>query len=244
MIETAAVVPQPPLLVPELAGRAVGETPELRDACREVACRLAEVAQRWVVVGAGPRPSHHTPPTCGSFAGFGADVRVSLAGPEAPGADPGAAPDRELPLPVLIAGWLRGQAGPAADAVAVEAHVVAAGTDPEDCRRAGAELAAALADEPAALLVVGDGAATHTARAPGALDERAEPYDRTAADALHRGDADTLLAIDPVLSDALLAAGRVPWQVLAGALPAPSTARLLHSSAPYGVAYHVAIWER
>jgi hypothetical protein len=244
VIETAAVVPQPPLLVPELAGRAVGETPELRAACLDAARRLAAVARRWLVVGVAPTSSRHAAPTCGTFAGFGADVRISLAGPDAPGADPAGEPDRDLPLPVLVAGWLRGQAGAAAEGVTIDAHVVAAGASPQDCRRAGAELAAGLGDEPTALLVVGDGAATHTPRAPGALDERAGPYDRTVADALQRGDADALLALDPELSDALLVAGRVPWQVLAGALPAPSTARLLHSSAPYGVAYHVAVWER
>lgn len=240
---TAAVVPQPPLLVPELAGRAVGETPELRAACRDAARRLAAVASRWLVVGAASTPSRHAASTCGTFAAFGADVRVSLAGPDAPEADPSAEPDRDLPLPVLVAGWLRGRAGAAADAVTIDAHVVAAGTTPDDCRRTGAELADDTGDEPTALLVVGDGAATHTPRAPGALDERAGPYDRAVADALGIGGAEALLALDPELSDALLVAGRVPWQVLAGALPAPSTARLLHSSAPYGVAYHVAIWE-
>lgn len=251
MILTAAVVPHPPLLVAELAGAAAQETVALRGACRDVAARLAAAGEHWIAVGAAPTASVHGPDTCGTFAGFGVDVRVAL-GPDSrdakdggagssPWADPAREPDPELPLPVLMAGWLRAQAGPAADGVRIDAHVLAADTDPDAARHAGQELAAA--DGAAVLLVLGDGAATHTARAPGAFDERAAGYDRAVADALAAGDAATLAALDPELSDELLVAGRVPWQVLAGAVPHPSTARLEHSSAPYGVAYHVAVWE-
>ncbi|MDD7931575.1 hypothetical protein [Actinomycetospora straminea] len=241
MIVTAAVVPHPPLLAAELAGTAAAETAALRDACRAVALRLAAAGERWLAVGAGPAASAYPPGTCGTFAGFGADVRVALAGPATPEADPARAPDPELPLPVLVAGWLRGQAGPAGDAVRIDARVLPRDTTPEDARRAGEDLAAA--DGHDVLLVLGDGAATHTARAPGALDERAWPYDRVVADALAAGDAAALAGLDPALSDELLVAGRVPWQVLAGAVPRPASARLEHTSAPYGVAYHVAVWE-
>ncbi|WP_285649721.1 hypothetical protein [Actinomycetospora sp. NBRC 106375] len=234
MILTAAVVPHPPLLVAELAGTAAAETAALRAACRGVATGLAGVGDRWLAVGAAPEASTHTPDTRGTFAGYGADVRVAL-GPEAATLDP------ELPLPVLVAGWLRAQAGPAGERVRIEAHVLADTTGPDDARKAGEELAQS--DGADVLLVLGDGAATHTARAPGAFDERAEGYDRGVADALATGDAAALAGLDPGLSDELLAAGRVPWQVLAGAVPHPAATRLEHSSAPYGVAYHVAVWE-
>ncbi|WP_433787351.1 hypothetical protein ACQPX6_11100 [Actinomycetospora sp. CA-101289] len=237
MIATAAVVPHPPLLVPELAGAAAAETTALRVACRDVAARLAMAGDRWVAVGAGPVASHHRSDACGTFAGFGADVRVALG----PDADPSAAPDRELALPVLVAGWLRAQAGAAGERVRIEAHVLPADTPPAEARRVGAELAAG---EDAVLLVLGDGAATHTPRAPGAFDERAAGWDRAVAAALATGDADVLAGLDAGLADALLAGGRVPWQVLAGAVPRPSSARLEHTSAPFGVAYHVAVWGR
>jgi hypothetical protein len=236
VIATAAVVPHPPLLVAELAGAAAQETTALRAACRDVAARLAAAGDRWIAVGAAPTASYHPPSSCGTFAGFGVDVRVALGA-----ADPAAEPDRELPLPVLVAGWLRAQAGPAGERVRIEAHVLPTGTSPQDARGAGEELAAA--DGDGVLLVVADGAATHTPKAPGAFDDRAAEYDRAVAEALGGGDAAALAGLDPTLSDALWVGGRVPWQVLAGALPRPSSARLVHSSAPYGVAYHVALWE-
>jgi hypothetical protein len=238
VIVTAAVVPHPPLLVPELAGAAAAETTDLRAACRDVAAALAAAGDRWIAVGAGPVGSLHPPDTCGTFAGFGADVRVALG----PDVDPSAVPDRDLPLPVLIAGWLRAEAGAGAagERVRIEAHVLPADTPPEKALRVGEELAGG---DDAVLLVLGDGAATHTPRAPGAFDERAAGWDRAVAGALAAGDADLLAGLDPALADALLAGGRVPWQVLAGAVPRPASARLEHSSAPFGVAYHVAVWE-
>jgi hypothetical protein len=228
--------------VAELAGAAVEETTDLRDACRDVAKHLAAAGDRWLAVGAAPTVTPgmivYREDTCGTFAGFGADVAVALGGPTVPVA----APERALPLPVLVAGWLRAQVGAAGDGVQIQTWILPPDTPPDVARRIGEDLAA-VDGGPEVLLVLGDGAATHTPRAPGAFDERAAGYDRTVADALAAGDAATLAALDPALDDALLVAGRVPWQVLAGALPHPSAARLEHSSAPYGVAYHVAVWE-
>ncbi|HSK61722.1 MAG TPA: hypothetical protein VK935_21985, partial [Actinomycetospora sp.] len=202
---------------------------------------LAAAGDRWLAVGAAPVVAPGTivygPETCGTFAGFGADVTVALGGPTVPVA----APERALPLPVLVAGWLRAQAGPAGDGVRIQTWILPPDTPPDDARRIGTELAT---DDggPEVLLVLGDGAATHTPRAPGAFDERAAGYDRAVAAALATGDADVLAGLDPALDGVLLAGGRVPWQVLAGAVPRPTSARLEHSSTPFGVAYHVAVW--
>ena len=97
------------------------------------------------------------------------------------------------------------------------------------------------------MLVVGDGAATHTERAPGHLDPRAADFDAAVAAALAGADPEALLALDPELAAALLAAGRAPWQVLAGLAERTGDGwrgELLYSDAPYGVAYHVAVWTR
>ncbi len=74
-----AVLPQPPLLVPELATGATAETAELRAACLAAAGRLAAAATDWIAVGAdaaGRRTVGQA--TRGSFVGFGVDVQVAL----------------------------------------------------------------------------------------------------------------------------------------------------------------------
>jgi hypothetical protein len=233
-----AVVPEPPLLVPELATGAAAETAALRAACRAAAHRLAAAATSWIAVGAdaGGRRTVSADAR-GSFVGFGADAGAAVVVGLAPHA---AGPvDPALPLPLLIAGWLR-EGLP----VTVRGELVAPDADPADCRALGAALAAAV-DEDVALLVVGDGAATHTEKAPGYLDERAGPFDDAVAAALAYADTAALAALDPALAAALWASGRAPWQVLAGATEgARWKGELLHSAHPFGVGYHVAVWQR
>ena len=245
-----AVVPAAPLMVPQLTVGGAAESQEMRDACLDVVRRMAAVADRWLVLGADPltgpgaeqgadAPGHRTfgGAGYGSFLGFGVDVRVSLT------PDPGGRVRTDLPLAVLIAGWLRGQEASGATATA---ELVDPGLAPAACRLVGEELAGRL--EPGtAVLVVGDGAATHTEKAPGYLDERAGAFDAEVTRALAEGDPAGLLALDAALATELQAVGRAPWQVLAG-LAAASAPRwdgeVLYSDAPYGVAYHVASWRR
>lgn len=245
MVDVVAVVPQPPLLVPQLTVGGAAESEPMRRACLDVVARLGEVAHRWLVVGADPgdpadqRGERGTVPApgYGTFLGYGVDVRVSLH-PE-----PAGQPSGDLPLPMLIAGWLRGQA---AAHVRAGAELVDPGLTAGDCRRLGERLAADL--EPGTgLLVVGDGAITHTEKAPGHLDERAGPFDAAVARALAAADPDALLALDAGLGTELNAVGRAPWQVLAGAALASGPGwrgELVYSDAPFGVGYHVALWQR
>ncbi len=101
---------------------------------------------------------------------------------------------------------------------------------------------AGLADR-VGLLVMGDGSACRSLKAPGYLDERAEGYDAALARALGTADTAALAALDPGLAAELKAEGRAPWQVLAGAAEgAGLTARLGYQDAPYGVGYLVASW--
>jgi hypothetical protein len=228
-----AVVPEPPLLLPELATGAAAETADLRAACVTAATRLAGAASQWVCVGADPGGRRTVASDArGSFAGFGADVVVGLDTAAASGGPA----DRGFPLPLLVAGWLAGRTGAA---VGIRGELVAPDATPAEC----AALGEALAAEDVGLLVVGDGAATHTEKAPGYLDERAGPFDAAVAAALRDADPAALAALDPDLAAALLASGRAPWQVLAGATaPGRWQGELLHSSVPFGVAYHVAVW--
>jgi hypothetical protein len=223
------VLPQPPLLVPELATGATAETADLRAACRAAAARLGAAVSTWVAVGAdaGGRRTV-TADTRGSFVGFGADVVVGLA-PDADGPV-----DADLPLPLLVAGWAATGTG-----ARIRGELVAPDATTDACAALGVELA----EEPVGLLVVGDGAAMHTAKAPGHLDERSGPFDDAVAAALRDADPAGLAALDPDLARELWAIGRAPWQVLAGAAVGRAwTGELLYTGAPFGVGYHVAVW--
>jgi len=236
VIVRVAVLPHPPLLVPEVAAGAAGETALLRAACLTASRALARVSTRWVAVASAAPESGGT--SVGTFAGYGVDVRVGL--------EPRAGFCRESqPLPLLVAGWLRGQV--AAGEVTVHPETVAPGTPPPECAAAGRRLAQQLGGpEPVGLLVLGDGAATHTPAAPGYFDPRAEAFDAGVSAALAAADADALLRLDAGLAAQLRVAGREAWQVGAAAARVAASAwrgELLHSSVPYGVAYHVALWE-
>lgn len=238
----AALVPSPPVLVPELNGADVTATQPVREAALTAVGALAERALHWVVVGVGRTECEFGPNAVGTFRGFGVPVRVGLsAGADAP-------EDPMLPLAALVAGWLRGAAAPRATA---QARIVADDTSPVYCAELGRALRAELDADPAewGLLVVADGATTLTAKAPGAFDPRAEDYQRDLDDALATGDTATLAQLDPVVCAELGVGGRAAFQVLAGAFDTPhgdDTARAacksLYRDAPFGVGYHVALW--
>jgi len=102
------------------------------------------------------------------------------------------------------------------------------------------------------LLVVADGSARRTEKAPGHLDPRAESVDDAIVSAIRdsaSGGLDGLLDLDVELCADLLVAGRAPLQVLAAAAGAASTAdgeraayRVVQCdvSDPFGVLYVVA----
>ncbi|CRZ14905.1 putative alanine rich protein [Mycolicibacterium neworleansense] len=119
MLSAIAIVPATPVLVPELVGAAAAEVAGLREA---VITAAGSLPPRWLAVGVGPRDEVYGPDCAGTFAGYGVDVPVAL-GPA------GVGEPVELPLCVLVTGWIRGQAAPGAT---VEVH--AAGPYP---RRGG-----------------------------------------------------------------------------------------------------------
>ncbi|MER8094869.1 class III extradiol dioxygenase subunit B-like domain-containing protein [Streptomyces goshikiensis] len=234
MLVAAAVCPAPPLLVPEVAAGAAAELADVRTACSDaLAVLAASRPDRLVVVGAAgaDHTGHYPQGARGSFRGFGvpADVRLG-EGEEGP---------RLLPTSLAVAAWLLARAR--WGAAAVEGLGVAEPLEADACLRTGRELAAT--DDRVALLVMGDGSACRTVKAPGYLDERATAFDAEAARALGAADTAALAALDPGLARELKAAGRAPWQVLAGAAEgAGLEGRLLYDEAPYGVGYFVATW--
>ncbi|WP_406506195.1 class III extradiol dioxygenase subunit B-like domain-containing protein [Streptomyces sp. NBC_00212] len=232
MLVAAAVCPCPPLLVPEVAAGAAPELDAARDACADaVGVLAASRPDLLVVVGPAEQGGTFRQGAVGSFAGIGVDVSVRLG--------PGEAGGQRLPLSLTVGAWLLERAG-WADAP-VEGLAVAERLEPEPCIGIGRDLAARAAR--VALLVMGDGSACRTLKAPGYLDERAASFDEVASAALGAADTDTLMSLDDRLAYELKVAGRAPWQVLAGAGgDAGLAGRLLYEDAPYGVGYFVGVW--
>ncbi|MEW2528774.1 class III extradiol dioxygenase subunit B-like domain-containing protein [Streptomyces sp. NPDC047071] len=240
MLVAAAVCPCPPLLVPEVAAGAAPELDAARAACSDaIAVLAASRPDLLVVVGPADRSGRgpHAQGARGSFRGFGVDLDVTLgeASPEQGAPEP----ERELPTSLAVGAWLLGRTK--WSAAPVEGLGVGEPLEPERCIRSG-EGIAARADR-VALLVMGDASACRTLKAPGYLDDRAEGFDARVAEALGAADVAALKSLDAELAYELKAAGRAPWQVLAGAAEgADLRGALLFDDAPYGVGYLVAAW--
>ncbi|MFF8594944.1 class III extradiol dioxygenase subunit B-like domain-containing protein [Streptomyces sp. NPDC015220] len=236
MLVAAAVCPCPPLLVPAVAAGAAPELVAARAACTDALGVLAAARpDRLVVVGpaegAGVVP--HPEGARGSFRGFGVDLEVRL------GRDLGTAAERGLPTSLAVAAHLLERTG-WSDAP-VEGLGVGEALAPERCLAAGRDIAGRPGR--VTLLVMGDASACRSLKAPGYLDERAEPFDAEVARALGAADPAALAALDAGLADELKVSGRAPWQVLAGAAEeAGLSGALLYDEAPYGVGYLVATW--
>lgn len=243
MIVAAALCASPPLLHPALTGRDA-VLPELRAACAEAVTRLlSEEPETVVVVGPAPATGEWEP-----------DGRLALAA-FAPGAASGSAASDvasdgagrgSLPLSLGLGAMLLDQAG-------YHGPRRLLAVSPDDlasaCASLGAELAAGTART--VLLVMGDGSARRSLKAPGHLDPRAEPFDEQVERAVRAGRLGALLGLDEALARDLMVTGRPAWQVLAGAMPdfsgtdgaradGASVTEVLYRDDPFGVAYMVA----
>jgi hypothetical protein len=219
--------------VPDVAAGAAPELDPVRDACVDALGVLAAARpDRLVVVGPGGRDASYPEGSRGSFRGFGVDLDVRL------GRVAGDSP-ATLPASLAVAAWLLDHTGwaeapPAGLGVAESLSV-------ERCAQAGRDIAGTAGR--VALLVMGDGSACRTLKAPGYLDDRAAGFDAEIARALGDADITALQALDAGLARELRASGRAPWQILAGAAEnADLGGSLLYDDAPYGVGYLVATW--
>lgn len=206
--------------MPELAGAAAAELDDLRAASRTaVASLLAADHDLLVVVGGGRTTQAYGERPGGSLRPWGVDVRVGEGEPV-------------LPLSLTVGAWLLG------DRAVYQA--IAEDADVDACLALGVGL---VADRRVAMLVMGDGSACLTEKAPGYLDEAAQPYNDLIGRALGDADQRVLAGLDPVEAAGLWVGGRAALQVLAGAAGGrPFEGRLLADVAPYGVGYFVATW--
>jgi hypothetical protein len=212
------------VLLPEVEGRAAAETDALRRACAAaVSALLAAAPEVVVVVGPGASSDERFGAgDAGTLLGFGVSLEIAFAGHAATGG-------ARVPLAHTIGARLLDDAGFTGARV---------GVAPE-------ALASMLAAQRGSIgiLAMGDGSARRTLKAPGYLDEAAEPFDRAVAIALENGDAAALAALDPAAGERLLAAGTTTWQVVGAALDGRRIASRLHyDDAPFGVGYLVADW--
>ncbi|MET7574613.1 class III extradiol dioxygenase subunit B-like domain-containing protein [Streptomyces sp. NPDC005492] len=239
MLVAAAVCPCPPILVPAVAAGAAPELAAARAACSDALGVLAAARpDRLVVVGPAERSGRgpHPEGTRGSFRGYGVDLDVRLG---KDGADSATASERELPPSLAVAAWLLERT--AWSDAPIEGLGVGEPLEAERCMEVGRGIVAQA--ERVALLVMGDGSACRTLKAPGYLDERAAPFDAEVARALGAADVAALTALDAELAYELKASGRAAWQVLAGAAEGANLGgALLFEDAPYGVGYMVASW--
>jgi hypothetical protein len=232
------VIPAAPLLVPALAGGSAHLDEPLRRTVRDAVAWLLAGDEPLVVVGAlegTVTPLDGGAPEDGARSGFveGTWDWNALGLPLRGGAG---AP---LPTALGVGAWF-------VDDVAPERWRRYLGVDPDDptdaCLARGRELVAA---GPVRLLVVADGTACRTEKAPGFLNPAAESFDAALSRALARGCPDDLAALDPVEARELLVHGRAGFGVLAGAAGCGAghrEAELDHAGAPYGVHYLVARW--
>jgi hypothetical protein len=235
VIVHAVSCPHPPLLLPGVTGGVIDEVVALRAACVDAVAGLAAAAPDLIaVVGAAPGNQTYPPDTP-------SPRRQFAPGKSSPG--PGAGPVLPLSLAVGVALLREADLLPDDARPAIELHGVAADLPVEPARRYGQLLAAR--PERIALLAMADGSARRSPAAPGYHDDRAHPVDATVETALRTGDPAALLALDPATAAELLIAGRVAWQVLAGAYQQRNPLPTCHySAAPFGVWYPVVTWRQ
>ncbi len=92
------------------------------------------------------------------------------------------------------------------------------------------------------LLVLANGSATRSEKAPGHLDQRSFGFDEAIETALRTGDGGALRRLDRDLGAELWAHDVPAWQALGDLAEGEVSARLTYADDPYGVRYWVVRW--
>jgi hypothetical protein len=221
-VVSVAFCPTPPLLLPEVEGRATAETTELRAACaRAVRALVAAGPAIVVVVGDGGAPGvRFGPGDAADLAGWGVELVVPFDGP--PRED-----DRRLPLAHSLGARLLDES---------DYDGARVGVVPQDLATLIGELT-----RPVAILAMGDGSARRAVLAPGVPDDEAAAFDARVSEALRTGDPAGLAAVDPDEGERLIAAGTSTWRAVGAVLRGVRVTGAVHyDDAPFGVGYLVA----
>ena len=97
------------------------------------------------------------------------------------------------------------------------------------------------------LIVMGDGSAKRTEKAPGYIDDRAMSFDSQVQQIFEDSSLDQLANLDPKLGQELWVAGVEPWRTVGSWVEESGSQWKLqefHFEDPYGVAYFVASFAR
>jgi len=272
-ITAAALVPHPPLLVPELGRGASPELDQLRSACRRAVAMTLDGVDALLIVGPAPSWGEVEPGATGSFAPYGTAVTTRLPtpgddvpwhgvagvgstrpglGPTTPGDDwldrRGLPPGRltELPLSLAVAAWLLGLEAQVRQIPRLAAFGVPASMQVGEAAATGRALAGAVrARLHAGLLVMGDLSARRTLKAPASFHPAAEEFDRQVGDAIRKAEIGRVLDADAGLADELRVGAMAVLWLLAGALEDAGDLRteVLDEAAPFGVGYLVGVIE-
>jgi hypothetical protein len=217
VIIAAAVIPQPPALLPGLTGGRITEVEELRAAAvNALAWTIAQEPDLIIAL---------------------ADDGVSRIWPDETPIDRSGYLGTATRTPVLPLGLsvLRSLLPATARA---RLQTVA---DLETIAATAAEIAAAAPR--VALVVAADGSARRGPKAPGYIDARAVDHDAHLAQCLRAGDAAGLAGLDRQLAAELLSRGTTSLRVLGTAVGQQVIeAELDYAADPFGVFYAVARW--
>jgi hypothetical protein len=93
------------------------------------------------------------------------------------------------------------------------------------------------------LLVIANGSATRTEKAPGHFDERAETFDKSLGQALRTGDSAALAHVDEALAQELWADVGAFRSLGSDIDLAGAEVHVDYDDAPYGVQYWVVRWQ-
>lgn len=217
MSSPVVLIPGAPVLVPALSGAAAVDSARQVEQVLELVREASRGCSRVVVVGADPR-KRVVGSVRSTLVRWGADVNVGRPG------DP-VAPLDAVPDPALIAWWVLDRVG--SDLPRTFLGVHAESDSPPEA-----------ADDDL-VVVVADGPASLTPRAPVPEDPRGVALDAALAEWLRDGGA----LPDPGVAVAAEAGwwSRPAWLSLAGLVGRRRAVETL-SWAPFGVGYHTARW--
>lgn len=234
MTTRIATVPATPLLIPEVAAGAAAEFHELREAALQRVRWAAGSDNRVIILAADPgvREVMELP----------VSSRLDLSGLGLPSASGAATPDGPKERPVvsaLVGVWL---------AAAAEVEIASIWAVPVDPQRAIAHPTPDLDQRDVGVVLIADGSATRTPKAPGSFVEGALEFDDRLIDAVRSVDVDYFL--DPARVDDVErfgVQGLGAWAVgarFARAQTGEWSGEVDLAADPLGVQYLVAGWRQ